>query len=320
MANYRVGDYIRLRRMHSNMNQEELAFRAGIATETISRIENGRHKITIGVYKKIMSVFDDFPQQFYGICMAKDVKVIEERQIEEDAESKFEYEKARKYLSEIKDNADENKVNEQYIMRAEAVLDFGLKKINEQEMLVKLETAIALTVENYKEIVEHHNEMKESYPFTEQEILILLNIADAYGRIGNYDYDEKIKRVLLQCIEREYIDGNNVKNLKLVVKCNLAYTMMLQKRYLDALELLEGSLEVAKKEGNGLVIPAILLDMAWVMKKINNTSDDVVYEERYIKKILRQAYYFAAARNDNYIKEIAEKILINEYKDLFSVL
>ena len=52
MANYKVGDIIRLSRNFIGISQEELAFRAGLATETISRIESGKHKITAQTYKK----------------------------------------------------------------------------------------------------------------------------------------------------------------------------------------------------------------------------------------------------------------------------
>ena len=110
-------------RTANDMSQEELAFRAGVATETISRIENGKHKITKNVYRKIMSVFDYFPQQFYGICMGKDIEIIDIKQMAEDAEAKLEFERAKKYLEKLKPKAEDTLENQQYILRAEAVLD-----------------------------------------------------------------------------------------------------------------------------------------------------------------------------------------------------
>ena len=46
MANYKVGDIIRLTRKSVGMSQEEIAFLAELTPETISRIESGKHKIT----------------------------------------------------------------------------------------------------------------------------------------------------------------------------------------------------------------------------------------------------------------------------------
>ena len=50
MANYKVGDIIRLTRKSVGMSQEEIAFLAELTPETISRIESGKHKITQNTY------------------------------------------------------------------------------------------------------------------------------------------------------------------------------------------------------------------------------------------------------------------------------
>ena len=42
MANYKVGDIIRLTRKSVGMSQEEIAFLAELTPETISRIESGK--------------------------------------------------------------------------------------------------------------------------------------------------------------------------------------------------------------------------------------------------------------------------------------
>ena len=186
MVNYKVGDYIRLIRNANDMTQEELAFRAGVATETISRIENGKHKITKNVYRKIMSVFDYFPQQFYGICTDNDIEIMDIKQAEEDAEVKFEYEAAREYLEILRQKAGDTLVNRQYILRAEAVLDCRIGKIDVQEMLEKLIDALKLTLNNYESILN----TGKIYPFTEIEASILMNISDAYGIIEEYECDE----------------------------------------------------------------------------------------------------------------------------------
>ena len=53
MANYRMGDVIRLSRMARKMTQEELS--EGICSaETLSRIENGRTKIKREIYQQLM--------------------------------------------------------------------------------------------------------------------------------------------------------------------------------------------------------------------------------------------------------------------------
>ena len=60
MANYKVGDIIRLTRKSVGMSQEEIAFLAELTPETISRIESRKHKITQNTYRKIMSILKLF--------------------------------------------------------------------------------------------------------------------------------------------------------------------------------------------------------------------------------------------------------------------
>ena len=311
MANYKVGDYIRLIRNANDMTQEELAFRAGVATETISRIENGKHKITKNVYRKIMSVFDYFPQQFYGICTDNDIEIMDIKQAEEDAEVKFEYEAAREYLEILRQKAGDTLVNRQYILRAEAVLDCRIGKIDVQEMLEKLIDALKLTLNNYESILN----TGKIYPFTEIEASILMNISDAYGIIEEYECDEKIKRMILKCLEAEYVDGQGINNLILAIKRNLGYTLLVQKKYDEAMNFFNRLLLEAKKAKNGIIISIVLSDIAWTMKKKNQKSENKVYEDEKIKKILRQAYYLAAARNDNFIKDRIEKTFKTDYNE-----
>ena len=71
----------------------------------------------------------------------------------------------------------------------------------------------------------------------------------------------------------------------------------------------------AKKAKNGIIISIVLSDIAWTMKKKNQKSENKVYEDEKIKKILRQAYYLAAARNDNFIKDRIEKTFKTDYNE-----
>lgn len=315
MANYKVGDYIRLMRNAYDMSQEELAFRAGIATETISRIENGKHKITQNVYRKIMEVFIFFPQQFYGICTDNDIEVLDIKQTEADAEAKFEYKKAKEYLEILKPKVKDTLVNQQYLLRAEAVLDYCTEKIDVQEMLEKLKNALSLTIVDFEKILMCEEICITVYPFTEQEILIMLNIADAYGKLKEHKQDERIKRMLLNCLQSTYIDGKGIDDLKLVIKRNLAKTLMRQKKYDEVMELLSQVFIDAKTVRNGIVLSLVLYEMAWTMKKINSIEEKERFKEDDIKRKMRQAYYIAAARNDDYVYKIIKEEFFDFYKE-----
>lgn len=314
MANYKIGDFIRLTRKSVGISQEELAFQAGVATETISRIENGRHKITQSIYQKIMSSLNQFQEQSYGICTSEEVGVIDEKQLAEDAEVKFEFEKAREYLKTVEGNVSKNVINEQYIKRAYGVIDYYTGLINIEDMISLLEESLRLTVDDYEKYLDCMDYKNEGYPYTAQEILILLNLADAYGKVGNYKKDEKIKRMLLKCLDSGYIGGESISNMKLVIKRNLSLTLARMRKYEEALELLDSILISSIKEGNGLLIPVVLYDMTWNMRKINDKGNQQ-YDSIKIKRIMRQAYYIAAARCDYNVQEIIKKSFNSEFNE-----
>lgn len=313
MANYRIGDIIRLTRKSIGMSQEELAYQAGVATETISRIESGKHKVTQATYQKVMEPLNRFQNRSYAVCTSDDLGIIEEKRLLEDAEMKFDYEKAAIYIDDIKQSVENNAVNRQYIMRAETWNAYYTKKIDAKTMVERLEEALALTVDNYQQYTDYKNYQEDGYPFTEQEIIILMNIAGAYDE---YDLPEKtieISNMLLDCLNSGYIGGEDVSNLKIVIKRNLTFALQGMGKYEEALDVLQEVLEQSIKQVYGIMISFALYDITWDMEHINKMESKQRYDLEEIRQKKRQAYYIAAARNDEYIKKIVE----DSYKRLF---
>lgn len=314
MANYRVGDIIRMSRKAAGMSQEELAFRAGVATETISRIETGKHKVTLTTYRKIMEQLNRFTERSYAIGTSEELGIIEEKKLLENAENKYDYEKAEQYFVKLKEKSDGNIVDQQFILRTEALHDYHVRKLGAEVMLQKLEEALHLTVEEYEKYLECKDYKVEGYPFTEQEMLILMNIAGAYGDVGDYEKGEKIYRMLLNCIDSGYVGGVTINNLKLVVKRNYARTLFWLRKHEESILVLEDSLQEAIVEKYGILIPAILYDLTRNMRKINEKNGSHKYDMEEIRKKRRQAYYIAAARNDEHVKNIVRI----SYENLFN--
>lgn len=304
MANYRVGDVIRLARKAAGMSQEELAFRAGVATETISRIETGKHKVTQGTYRKIMEQLNWSSERSYAICTSEKLGILEEKKLVNDAENKYDYEKAGKYLEQLKMKTDGNIVDQQFILRTEALVDFHVKKTGAEAMVKKLEEALHLTVEEYEKYLECKEYQNEGYPFKEQEMLILMNLADAYAKLDMIEKSEKIYKMLLQCIDEGYLGGSNVHNLKLVIKRNYGRHLFLSQRYEESIQLLVEALHEAVLCKYGKVIPHILYDITRNMVQINEITGKDIYNIEEIKRIRRQTYYIAAARNDEHVQKI----------------
>ncbi len=101
MGNYNVGDMIRLSRIAKKMTQEELS--EGVCSvETLSRIENGKHKVKSDTYRQLMEKMYQITEKNYAVCVSRDMELIEEREYFEDAMAKHDFEKADFYMEQMK--------------------------------------------------------------------------------------------------------------------------------------------------------------------------------------------------------------------------
>lgn len=310
MANYKVGDIIRLSRNFIGMSQEELAFRAGLATETISRIESGKHKISTETYKKIMSALNRFSERSFTICSRSDMEIIEEKKLLEEAEVKYELDDVEYYLSHIKEQIGDNEIDRQYVRRIEAILNYYDKK-DTKAFIEDVKQTLCITIKDWK----YEIYKGKKYPYTEQELLILMNLADAYGKDGQCEKSEEISEMILEYLDDGYISSGEIENFKLTVKRNLTITYQKMGRYEESLKLLQQILNEATALKYGSKITVTLLDIAWNMAKLNEIHEDGRFSSESIKDKLAQAYYVASARNDNCIKILAKEF----YKELFNV-
>lgn len=297
MANYRVGDVIRLTRKAAGITQEQLS--DGICSvETLSRIENGKHAVKRETYSQLMAKMGRDTSWCYALCMSKDMELLEERIWIEDALAKFDYREADRYLSILKRKIADTPMNQQYIARLEGLLDYHNKRIDAEEWIKREENAIRLTVPEYEKYL-FIEKTEDAFPFTELEILTLMSLANAYSENEQLDIAIRIFDALLLGLEEEYMDFISVRKLRMVINFNYTKSLEQQDKYQEALDKGKKLLENAIKFDYGRMIPMVLVAIVWDMNKIIE-KDSNANEILEIKRKMRQAYYIAAARNDNY--------------------
>lgn len=308
MSNYRAGDIIRLTRISNGISQEELSY--GICSvQTLHRIENGKTRVKKELYYRLMERMERVPEKTYAVCVGKDLELLEERTKLEDALNKMEYEKSDEYIKIIREKSDDNVVTEQYVQKAEALVEYHCKRIDEETLIKRLEEAIGLTVPEYRDY------MEKKYPFTEQELLCLLNIAQNYTKLDKYDEAIKFYEKILECLNMEYIFGGNTRHLKIITLSSLSRTYGSKKEYEKANELCRKALNMAKAEDEGIIAEGILTDITWNILRQIERNERKKEDDMIAKKKLRQAYYFALARDDKKIAEICEKVYEKEFDE-----
>lgn len=312
MANYDAGDVIRLMRTATGMSQEELSY--GICSvETLSRIENGKHKIKQSTYTELMSKMERDTRKNYALCAGTDMELPEERIQLEDAIAKHDYEDADRYLHILKRKIEDSKISRQYITRLEGVIDYHLNRIDAEEYIKKMDAAIKITVPDYERFLQIAEKWRV-YPFTELEMLTLMSLAGAYGDAEKPEKGIQIFHILFLSLDNGYMDDENVRRLQMLIKKNYIRVLEQSGKYQEALDSAKTLLKSLIENNYGRMVPSVLLGVAWDIRKIRidtkSSMEDVLPD---IKKMLRQAYYIAAARND----EVILKIIKTYYLECF---
>ncbi|MDE7030696.1 MAG: helix-turn-helix domain-containing protein, partial [Lachnospiraceae bacterium] len=185
MANYRAGDVIRLTRNAVGMTQEELS--DGICSvETLSRIENNRHKIKRDTYRKLMEKMGRGVHDNCAVCMGADMALLEEYTLFEDAMTKREYDTAKRYLTRMRGKISDSLTDRQYLKRVEAMLEFYLGEYSAQELAAQLQEAMQMTIPDYADYLWGEKGDKV-YPYREQEILILMGMGTVHSAMGELE-------------------------------------------------------------------------------------------------------------------------------------
>lgn len=291
MANYRVGDIIRLTRIASGLTQEQLSENI-CSVETMSRIENGKHGVKKDIYQKLMEKMNRNPERSYAICVDKDMQIIEERAAFEEAMTRHDFERADEYMTLLKEKAGESILTKNYVRRESAFLDFYQNRITSAELVEILEELAEETVPDYRRYMEE----KIIFPFTEQEIILFKRLAVAYGRNDKNELALEICEMLLRSLRSEYMVEWKKHEIKILG--NIVFFYQRLKKYEIACEIEKNLLEEAKECDNGVLVEEGIFDRAWDILREKKNGKRKKEEIEMCKKMMRKAYYLSLSRND----------------------
>lgn len=266
MGNYNVGDMIRLSRIANGMTQEELS--EGVCSvETLSRIENGKHKVKSDTYRQLMEKMYQITEKNYAVCVSRDMELIEEREYFEDAMAKHDFLKADIYMARMKEIAGEDVSTQRYIRRESAFLDYYLQRMTAEQLVAELEQLAEEVVPWYKQFLDS----EVVYPFREQEITLLKRLAVAYGRIDEHPKSIKICEMLLCSLREGYMAEWEIEELSIVANLSKYYGAVGE--YCKSMELCEYVLPKARKHAYAYVLYFILFDIEWNKIKMIETGE-----------------------------------------------
>lgn len=306
MSNYRAGDIIRLTRIAIGMTQEELCENI-CGVQTLHRIENGKVAVKKEIYYRMMEKMNRIPEQTYAVCVGKNMELLEERIYLEDAMRKEEYEKAEQYLKIIESEADDNLVTLQYVRKMKALVSFYLGSIDKNQLLGELDQVIRMTVPNYEKYYE------KEYPFTEQEILALMSMANILDLIDKKEDSKNLYYMILRCIRLGYIEGTSKIETEITIMRNLANTCTRMGNHEEAISFYKKALDMSRENDYARRYTVIFGEMAWSMLREIEKGERESKDKQKAEQYLRQAYYIAAARKEEKLMKETEYI----YEEVF---
>ena len=184
MSEYNRASVIRYYRKQRNMTQEELA--EGICdTYTLSRYENGTLNPSEENYQRIMNKLEMSEETILFNLQTEDVNIAKVRNRLLWLFERGDYQGAENEIEEI---ISKNQLplmyveNRQFLYRIRLVVENNSGKLDLVNYILSLEKLLRESFKDYDS-----EKFVNKYFYTENELLILNNLAIAYGEAGKYE-------------------------------------------------------------------------------------------------------------------------------------
>ena len=309
MGRYRLGDIIRMTRKSLSITQEQLSEDI-CSAETLSRIENGSQNPTRDTYELLMERMGRIRSRAYSMLSVSDLKVLEMMKEFEDYIKLYNFDKANHVLQEIKDITGNSKLDQQFIIRAESLVNYYLKRINSEEYLKGFQNAIRLTIPNYGSI------SLSNWPLSFNEAMLLINISIAHAEHEEYLEAIKLIEEAYNAMKQSYMDEQQRVILQVTIITNLSKWYGLIGEFEKAIDIANEGISLCKRNKLGNVLPNLLYGIVWNKEQLISMGLLSSEHKRECFISLEHAYYIASAMQLSFIEQFIKDHIENNYSDM----
>lgn len=306
MGRYRLGDIVRMTRKSLSITQEQLCEDI-CSVETLSRIETGKQNPSRDVYELLMERMGRIRDRAYSMLSVSDFKVLEKMRQFELCIQTYDYHRAEYILEDIRVLLGDTNLDKQFIIRAESLVKYRLKRISTDEFLEELRKAIRITIPRYDEI------SLSNWPLTYNEATLLLNISSVYSEKEEYQKGIEILEEVNNALKQSYIDGEQRAILQVVITSNLSKWYGLIEEYQKAMETANEGIGICKEFKIGNALPHLLYNYAWITEQLTDKGALPPENKRECISYFKQAYYIACAMQQSYMEQFIKSHLAMEY-------
>ncbi len=306
MGRYRLGDIIRMTRRSLSITQEQLS--DGICSvETLSRMETGKQTPSRDTYELLMERMGRIRERAYSMLSISDFKVLEKMKLFEDYIKLYDFIQAEQLLEEIKKILGNTILDRQFLIRAQCLIDYRLKRISTEEFLEGLEAAISLTIPRYGTV------SLSNWPLNFNEAMLLLNITTAYAEKDEYDKAINLLEQANNAIKQSYMDEKQRAVMLVTNTHNLSKWYGMVGNHQRAIVIANEGIEICKKFKLGNALPQLLYCIVWNKEQLIAMGVLSPESRRECVNELKQAYYIASAMQQPYIEEFIIDHLKRKY-------
>lgn len=317
MPVYDIGKVIRMKRESLEISRERLCELTGEACteQTLYRIESGISKVKQSTYVAIMKAMGEPVERQFNRIKLKNAKYLNLSNEITVLISKKEYHNANGILSELAEQMDkEYPRNRQYIKRRKALIDYREGILSQEEYEKWLWDALKITIPNLYRIKMNH------WPYMEEEILILMDLAMLYQEMKKPEESLKLLKNLKEALEQNYLDeGISATKLNWIryTTANIYGNMGL---HMEAVRQSEEGLASQKERKNIALAACFHYDILWNKEQLIEKGILPEQEKTFCVKELEEVYYLSIASGDKYIEEFCKKHMKEIYQDKITLL
>lgn len=298
MGVYQIGEVIKRTRENLSMTQEELS--DGICSvRTLSRIETGKNTPNRATFEALMERMGKEGKRYLPFIRSNNMEDYIKKEEIERLIHVHNYKEADQKLIELEKSLNQHEpINQQYIFRIRALVDYELGRINIKEKRHQLMKALRCTIIGYEEGTVPNNF------FSRQEILVLCNIAGSYYEEKMFEKSIEMFEKLQEYFEIVSIDIKERSKSERLILSNLGQVLWHHGEKEESLKLIEKAIPLAIIGDNAGSLATLLYDLAYGKHELQRNELDC-------KEKLLEAYYVAESCQHasllKYIKDYAQK-------------
>lgn len=278
------------------ISQEKLANEV-YTQESISRIETTKRKVHHKKFRELARKYSIHSDIYDSVLKTTNFEVLD---LEKQLTSHFkrrDWAKAAALLKKLKQHPlEENPRNQQFFLYHTALLEYYKKKINAQQLEKRLKDALYLTKDENSDLFKGY--------LSNQEFLVLNNIAMAYYEMGKKEEAAHLWKKLLNHYEESEVDDVFYNNIIILILCNLSKVLEELDQLEEAEELCEKGLVLSARVGKLDSIGNFIYTKGWILDRQNEKKACQYYE---------QAFWFFVLLKQEQHSKIVEK----RYQALF---